>query len=92
MNKKVEERLFKLFRYLYNERKEVTLNEKWRKSLMTKAVGRYTRISPPFLMIPVRLGISMALVLLLACITLILTQYQLNSDMLSLAFELEQEF
>lgn len=95
MDRKTEENLFELFRFLYSKRKEVTLDSGWRDALMGQVMGKASQLSESsqrLSLVPAPLTVGMAMTLLLAFIALIITQLQFNSEILSLAFEMEHEF
>jgi hypothetical protein len=97
MDKKSEERLFKLLRRAYEAQRNVTLSDEWRNSLMIKIADVTSKVDSPQVpfvssfLIPRRFSIGVVMALVLAFATLFVVQQQLNLDLLGLAFELEQD-
>ncbi len=97
MDRKTEERLFELFKHAYNSRKEVVLTSEWRKSLMQRVLElseksfEYSNLNSGMFGIPYPLRVSITVAFVLALLVFVVSQYQFSFDMMSLAFEVEQD-
>ncbi|MCX7823915.1 MAG: hypothetical protein N2260_10825 [Syntrophobacterales bacterium] len=97
MNRKTEEKLFEILRRIYENRQEIKLDDKWRRILMKQVVEiteksvQLVGISPWMFKISAQLRFGILIVLLLSLATLVVTHHQLGFDLISLAFEFEQE-
>ncbi len=97
MDKKSEERLFRLLKRLYNAQQNVNLSDKWQENLMRKIydIANTADFLPyswgfPF-PISKRFSIGIALAFFSGFVMLLIVQQQLNLDIVGLAFELEQD-